>query len=88
MKLSTVFRRAYELVATGQERYSCDAILRANTSLLPTPALLFYREHFTPAVDSPEHYWLRGTEMIEAEKHEWRLTALCFAAAITKSENL
>ena len=88
MKLSTIFRRAHELIATDQEDYSCDAILRANTSLLPTPALLYYREHFTPAVDSPEHYWLRGTEMNATECREWRLTALAFACAMTKADKL
>ena len=87
MKVSTIFRRAYELVATGQEAYSCDAILHANTSLLPTPALLFYREHFTPSVDSPEHYWLRATGMTDQECHEWRLTALAFAIAMTSNRN-
>ena len=87
MKLSTAFRRAHEILAAGIEVYSCDAILRASGGRAPG-ALLFYREHFTPFMDSPEHYWLRGTGMTKVEKHEWRLTALAFAAAITKAEKL
>lgn len=87
MKLSTVFRRAHDLVATNEEPYSCDAILRASAGRAPG-ALLWYREHFTPSLDSPEHYWLRHTGMTKEERIQWRLTALAFAAAITKSEGI
>jgi len=87
MKLSTAFKRAYILMATGVQLYSCDAILAASAGRAPG-ALLFYRELFTPATTSPEHYWLRGTAMTEAEKHEWRLMALAFAAAMTNAENI
>ena len=82
--LSTTFREAYELLATEQERYSCDAVIRAIKQNGAPGALLFYREHFTPSLDSPEHYWLRNTGLSEAERREWRLTALAFAAAMTK----
>ena len=87
MKLSTTFRRAHDLLATGEEDYSCDAILRASGGKAPG-ALLWWRTHFTPAEDSPEHYWLRGTDMTQAECREWRLTGLLLAAAITKSEGI
>ena len=86
MKLSTTFKRAYCLIYSDVEDYSCDAIL--NTKGHHPGALLWYREHFTPAVDSPEHYWLRGTEMNATECREWRLTALAFASAMTKAEKL
>jgi hypothetical protein len=94
--MSTVFRRAYELVAAsggeGPHRYSCDAIHAAaggkdNALGSRCPqAGFFWREHFTPAGDSPESYWLASTGMTEVEKHEWRLTGLALAAAITRSE--
>jgi hypothetical protein len=87
MKLSTTFKHAYLLIYSDVEDYSCDAILRASGGKAPG-ALLWYREHFTPAVDSPEHYWLRGTEMSATECRAWRLTALAFAAALTKAEKL
>ena len=88
MKMSTVFRRAHDLVATGTYKYSCDAIdtaagSNAGGSRCPG-AKFFWREHFTPAVDSPESYWLRGTDMTDDEKHDWRLTALLLAAEMTK----
>ena len=87
MKLSTTFRRAHDLLATGEEDYSCDAILRASGGKAPG-ALLWWRTHFTPREDSPEHYWLRGTDMTADEKAGWRLTGLLLAAAITKSEGI
>ena len=91
MKLSTVFRKAHDLLATGEEDYSCDAI-RAVTGqgaeCKAPGALLWWREHFTPAADSPEHYWLRSTGMTPEECREWRLTGLLLAAAITKSERI
>ena len=85
MKLSTTFRRAHDILATGAEGYSCDAILAVKGH---SGALLWWRTHFTPSEDSPEHYWLRGTDMTPDEKAEWRLTGLAFAAAITKSEGV
>ena len=87
MKISTVFRRAHDLVASHEEPYSCDAILRASAGRAPG-ALLWYRAYFTPALDSPESYWLRHAGMTAEERIQWRLTALAFAAAITKSEGL
>jgi len=87
MKLSTAFLKAYVLVAQGEELYTCDAILKAHGGRAPG-ALLFYRSLFTPREDSPEHYWLRGTEMDGAEIRRWRLTALCLAAAVARSEGL
>ena len=85
MKLSTTFRRAHDILATGTEDYSCDAILAVKGH---PGALLWWRTHFTPSEDSPEHYWLRGTDMTADEKAEWRLTGLLLAAAITKSEGI
>ena len=85
MRLSTTFRRAHDLVATGEEPYSCDAILRASAGRAPG-ALLWYKANFRPADDSPMEYWLRNTGLSKAERIQWRLTALAFAAAITKSE--
>ena len=85
MKLSTVFRRAHDLVASGDARYrySCDAILAVAKGRCPS-ALFFWRDHFTPSADSPESYWLTGTGMPDAEKHKWRLTALLLATEMTK----
>ena len=85
MKLTTVFRNAHDLVASGNAAYiySCDAIHAAAKGRCPS-ALFFWRDHFTPREDSPEHYWLRDQDMTDAEKHEWRLTALLLAAAMTK----
>ena len=88
MKLSTTFRRAHDLLAADSEdaiEYSCDAILAVKGH---PGALLWWRTHFTPSEDSPEHYWLRGTDMTDDEKREWRLTGLLLAAAITKAEGL
>ena len=85
MKLSTTFRRAHDILASGEEEYSCDAILAVKGH---PGALLWWRTHFTPSEDSPEHYWLRGTDMTADEKAEWRLTGLLLAAAITKSEGI
>ena len=87
MKLSTTFLRAHDLVAANTEPYSCDAILRASGGKAPG-ALLWYKAHFRPADDSPMEYWLRNTELNKAERIQWRLTALAFAAVITKSEGL
>ena len=85
MKLSTTFRRAHDLFASGEEEYSCDAIRAVKGH---PGALLWWRTHFTPSEDSPEHYWLRHTGMTDDEKREWRLTGLLLAAAITKSEGI
>lgn len=85
MKNSAAFLKAYKLVFTGAEQYSCDAILRASSGRAPG-ALLFYRALFTPSVDSPEHYWLRNQKMTYVESYEWRITALAFAAAIANAE--
>jgi hypothetical protein len=88
MKLSDVFLRAAELVASKEEDYSCDAVLKAANGDAPS-ALFFWRDRFTPREDSPEHYWLRDQfDMEEEDKHEWRILALCLAAAIAKSEGL
>ena len=84
MRLSNAFRAAAELVASGREPYSCDAILRASGGRAPG-ALLWYLEHFTPSEDSPEPYWLDHVGMTKQERREWRLTALLLAAAITKA---
>jgi hypothetical protein len=93
MKLSTVFRRAHALIASGEEEYSCDAIREVAKGKLPGEsrapgALLWWRAHFTPSENSPEHYWLRHTRMPPKECHEWRLTALLFAATICRSEGI
>ena len=85
MKLSTVFLRAHDLLASGEEEYSCDAIRAVKDY---GGALLWWRSHFTPSERSPEHYWLRHTGMTDAEKREWRLTGLLLAAAITKAEGI
>jgi hypothetical protein len=84
-RFSTTFRRAHDILAAGEEEYSCDAIRAVKDY---GGALLWWRDHFTPSQDSPEHYWLRHTGMTDAEKHEWRLTGLLLAAAITKSEGI
>lgn len=86
-KLSKVFLEAAKLVATHEEDYSCDAILRAANGEAPT-ALLFWRSRFTPREDSPEHYWLRDQHMDDDEAHDWRMTGLCLAAAVARSEGL
>jgi hypothetical protein len=93
MKLYTVFRRAHDLIASGEEEYSCDAIREVAKGKWPGEsraprALLWWRAHFTPAEDSPEHYWLARTGMTPRERHEWRLTALLFAATICRSEGI
>lgn len=87
MKLSKVFRTAAELVFNNEEDYSCDAVLKAANGEAPG-AMFFWRDHFKPREDSPEHYWLRDEDMEDDEKHEWRILALCFASAIAKSEGL
>ena len=85
MKMTTVFRRAHDLIASSRlaPAYSCDAIHAAAKGRCPQ-SLFFWRDHFTPSTDSPEHYWLRGVDMTEKQKHEWRLTALLLAAEMTK----
>ena len=87
MKLSTVFLRAAELVVSRAQEYSCDAILAAAKGRAPG-ALLFWRSRFTPAEDSPEHYWLRDIDMTPKQKKEWRILGLCFAACVARSEGL
>lgn len=84
-KLSRVFLEAAELVASGEEPYSCDAILRAANGEAPS-ALLFWRSRFTPAEDSPESFWLRGTDLTKKQRIEWRILGLCLAAAVAKGE--
>ena len=88
MKLSATFRRAHDLLAADPEgvEYSCDAIQLVDGG--HPGALLWWRTHFTPSEDSPEHYWLRGVDMTPDEKHQWRLTGLALAAAITRSEKI
>lgn len=87
MKFSTTFLRAHELLATGQERYTCDAILRAHGGKAPG-ALLWYRAYFKPYPEAPRDYWLDVMGMSKQARIAWRLTALCFAATITKSEGI
>ena len=92
LKFSTVFRRAAEYVAVDLLGYSCDAIHHAAEADIvgqearASGALLFYRELFTPAVDSPELYWLRDTGMTKEERKEWRIMALLFASEIARAE--
>ena len=88
LSMTTVFRRAHDLVAARVHKYSCDAIdiaagSGAGGSRCPG-AKFFWREHFTPSTDSPENYWLRDTDMTTDKKHEWRLTGLLLAAEMTK----
>lgn len=87
MKLSKVFRKAAELVAANEEPYSCDAVLKAANGEA-NGAMFFWRDHFKPRDDSPEHYWLRYQGMSKNERIKWRILALCFASAIAKSEDL
>ena len=87
MRLGTVFIRAAEMVAADEQEYSCDAILAAAKGRAPG-ALLFWRSRFTPAEDSPEHYWLRGIDMTPEQKKEWRILGLCFAVCVARSEGL
>lgn len=87
MNLSTVFLKAAQLVAENKEPYSCDAILKAADGKAPS-AMFFWREHFTPRLDSPESYWLRDQGMTQQERIEWRILGLCLAAAIARSEGL
>lgn len=85
MKLSKVFLRAAELVAEDEEPYSCDAILTAANGEAPS-ALLFWRSRFAPSEDSPEHYWLRSTDLTRRQRIQWRILGLCFAAVVARSE--
>jgi hypothetical protein len=88
MKLSKVFLRAAELVASGEEPYSCDAILRASNGEAPA-ALLWWRSRFTPREDSPEHYWLRDQKDMDAlGRQRWRVLGLCLASWVAKGEGL
>ena len=87
MKLSTTFLKAAELVASDEVPYTCDAILAAHKGRAPG-AMFWWRDHFKPSLDAPETYWLRGTGMTKQERIEWRILALCFAAAICKSEGI
>jgi hypothetical protein len=91
VKRSEIYREAAKRMAErgpfgedGEERYSCDQIWMSS----PFGAFDLreeYSELFRPDPTSRSCFWLNSS-LRPYERHEWRLTALCFMAAIAEDE--
>jgi hypothetical protein len=93
MKRSEIYREAArrlsERLGDKEESYSCDQIYFAAVNcasygergeLRETYAELFSPRDYRPL------FWLRCAAMRRAERDNWRVTALCFMAAISEWE--
>lgn len=95
-----VYLIAAELIEEKRDVYSCVAIDRVSygTSLGNKPVskeALTYGEIFSPDPTHTRGFWLSGEFMSKdgdganaVARREWRLTALCFAAAMHDTGDL
>lgn len=86
------YLKAAKLVFAGEPRYSCWAVMHA-CSLSNEGAgtamdkAMEYARVFAPAGALSHTFWLRDILDVE-ERREWRLTALCLAAAMHETGDL
>jgi len=79
-----IYLDAAEAVERGAEVYSCTAIARTRAETT-FPEKRAYADMFCPEEGAGFGYWLDGCT---DEPHQWRLTALCFAAAMAAEGDL
>ncbi len=92
---SNIALTAYKYLAMTSYIYdygSCTAIKLAGEKLNRFDEARYlarmYRELFAPVTAVRDEYWLRGHIDTVEERYQWRLTALCFFAAMIDSGDI
>ena len=92
MTRSKIYLKAAEsLTSGGATAFSCVAIDKASEKLKGFKEWSHaddYGEVFSPDNCKNDDFWLIGQFDSFTEKHEWRLTALCLAAAMAEEGDL
>ncbi len=98
--IADIYLNAAELVYFDESALtlpSCCAITKCGDFMgigmltcIEGPIRRKYAEHFSPTEGNDRGYWLEsaGLNLLEDEFKPWRLTALCFAAAMAAEGDL